>query len=146
MKFFKKDSPEIVFECENWATRTYSPIRPAKEFFPEKFNDLPTIIEEGEYQKTNIYSIKICPGLRDYMGNGFVVPAWCDMHIKITDKVPEIIYSDFDIKKMYHLLFLPNLKNLRLAFLQYPVNRPHKYLPNFYLRYLLLEYLFFSYF
>ena len=103
MKFFKKDSPEVVFECENWATRTYSPIRPAKEFFPEKFNDLPTILEEGEYQKTNIYSIKICPGLRDYMGNGFVIPAWCDMHIKIIDGVPEIIYSDFDIKKMYHL-------------------------------------------
>ena len=100
--FFKKKSPEVVFECENWATRTYSPIRPAREFFPEKFKALPTTLTKGEYQKTNISTIRICPGLRDYMSNGFVMPAWCDMHIKIIDGVPEITYSDFDIEKMYH--------------------------------------------
>ena len=100
--FFKKKSPEVVFECENWATRVYSPIKPAREFFPEKFEELPTVYAEGEYQKTTGFSLKVCPGIRDYMSNGFVIPAWCDMHIKITNEVPEIIYSDFDVKKMYH--------------------------------------------
>ena len=100
--FFKKESPEVVFECENWATRVYSPIRPAREFFPEKFEELPTVVKKGEYQKLNRFSVKVCNGIRDYMGNGFVIPAWCDMHIKIIDGKPDITYSDFDVEKIYH--------------------------------------------
>jgi hypothetical protein len=65
--FWKKDKPEVVFECDNWATRKYSPIRPAAEFVPEKFNNLPAILKKEEHVRDNMYSVKICPGLQDYI-------------------------------------------------------------------------------
>ena len=100
--FFKKDSPELVFECDNWATRKYSPIRPASEFIPEKFSNLPSSLKKGAYQKENIYSVKICPGLQDYIGSGFVITAWCDIHFKIQNGHPETVYSDPELQASYH--------------------------------------------
>ena len=100
--FKKKPEPTILFECENWATRKYSPIRPAAEFIPEKFKNLPTVLHKGEFQKQNVYSVKICPGLQHYIGQGFVIPAWCDIDVKIINDHPHVTYSDPDCNHAYH--------------------------------------------
>jgi len=100
--FWKTKKPELIFECDNWAVRKYSPIRPASEFIPEKFKNLPSVIEKGTYQKDNIYSIKLCPGLQDYIGQGYVIPAWCDIDIKIMQGTPKVIYSDPQLNEALH--------------------------------------------
>lgn len=101
--FWKKEKPELIFECENWAVRKYSPIRPASEFIPEKFKNLPTVVKKGRYQKENIYSIKLCPGLQDYIGQGYVIPAWCDIDIQIMQGTPKVTYSDPNLNEALHL-------------------------------------------
>ena len=92
----KKEIPDIIFECNNWAIRKYAPIQPAYKFVPNKFKNLPTVIKKGEKPIDDIYSIKICPGLQNYMALGYVIPAWCDIEIKPNGKTgtPEIRYSD----------------------------------------------------
>jgi len=101
--FLKKDKPEIIFECDNWVTRKYSPIRPAAEFIPEKFNKMPAVLKKEEHARDNMYSVKICPGLQDYIGHGYVIPAWCDMEFKIDDNNhPHLTYSDPSLKHAVH--------------------------------------------
>jgi hypothetical protein len=100
--FLKKKQPEIVFECDNWSTRKYSPIRPAAEFIPEKFKNLPSTITKGQYAVNNVYSVKLCPGLQDYIGCGFVIPAWCDIQVKIENGHPNVRYSNPELKHTFH--------------------------------------------
>ena len=101
--FWKKNKPEIIFECNNWAIRKYAPIRPSSEFVPDKFKNLPTILKKEQYSRDNIYSIKICPGLQDYIGHGYVIPAWCDMDVKIdSNNHPQVTYSDPELKHATH--------------------------------------------
>ena len=119
--FKKKPEPTILFECDNWATRKYSPIRPAAEFVPEKFKNLPTVLHKGEFQKQNVYSVKICPGLQHYIGQGFVIPAWCDIDIKIVNDHPHVTYSDPDCNHAFHSKEqMGNFLNTRFS-LQTPV-------------------------
>ena len=101
--FWKKNKPDVIFECSNWAIRKYAPIRPSSEFVPDKFKNLPTTLKKEEYPRDNIYSIKICPGLQDYIGHGYVIPAWCDMDVKIdSNNHPHVTYSDPELKHATH--------------------------------------------
>ena len=100
--FLKKKQPEIVFECDNWATRKYSPVRPSSEFVPEKFKNLPSTLKKQKFTRDNVYTIKICPGLQDYIGHGYVIPAWCDIQIKIENGHPNVRYSDPELKHAIH--------------------------------------------
>ena len=86
--------PQIYFETNNYAVRKFAPIKPASEFVPEKFRNLPTKIKEGDHRIDDIFSVKICPGIQDYIGLGYVIPAWCDMEFIPNNDEMFVRYSD----------------------------------------------------
>lgn len=75
---FKK-TPEINFECDNWAVRKYAPITPASNFLPTRFKNLPAFVDKQTHMIDSIKTVKACPGIKDYLSLGYVIPAWCDM-------------------------------------------------------------------
>ena len=40
----KKEEPKVYFETENWAVRKYAPIRPASEFMPGPWKQMPLLL------------------------------------------------------------------------------------------------------
>ena len=40
--FNKKDKAVVNFETENWAVRKYAPIKPASEYMPGPWKQMPT--------------------------------------------------------------------------------------------------------
>ena len=85
---------QIYFETDNYAVRKYAPIRPASEYIPSKFKNLPTKIKDGDHRIDDIFSVKICPGIQDYIGLGYVIPAWCDMEFIPDNDEIFVRYSD----------------------------------------------------
>lgn len=85
MIFKKKNDVNVHFETNNWAVRKYSPIRPAKEFLPEKFKNLPPFLDKKEHMIDSIKTVKSCPGIKDYLSLGYIIPAWCDMEFYPTN-------------------------------------------------------------
>ena len=73
--------PILFFETENWAVRKYAPIRPAKEFLPEAWKNMPTYTKKATHLIDSDKSVKACPGIGDFMSMGYVIPAWCDIEI-----------------------------------------------------------------
>ena len=43
---------------------------------------------------TIFFSVKICPGIQDYIGLGYVIPAWCDMEFIPNNDEMFVRYSD----------------------------------------------------
>jgi hypothetical protein len=82
--FNKKQEPIIEFSCREWAIRKYAPVLPAVNFLPEEFKALPTgqLCPFDPYHQSDLISARICPALNQYMGAGYVIPAWQDMEIK----------------------------------------------------------------
>lgn len=78
LNFFNK-KPEINFETDNWAVRNFAPIRPSTEFLPEKFKNLPAFVRKERHMIDSVKTIKACPGIKDYLSLGYIIPAWCDM-------------------------------------------------------------------
>jgi len=74
-----KKKTEINFETNNWAVRKYAPIRPAIEFLPKKFKEMPLFVDKQEHMIDSTKTIKACPGIKDYLTLGYIIPAWCDM-------------------------------------------------------------------
>ena len=73
--------PILFFETENWAVRKHAPIRPAKEFMPEAWKNMPTYTKKATHLIDSDKSVKACPGIGDFMSMGYVIPAWCDIEI-----------------------------------------------------------------
>ena len=73
--------PILFFETENWAVRKHAPIRPAKEFMPEAWKNMPTYTKKAKHLIDSDKSVKACPGIGDFMSMGYVIPAWCDIEI-----------------------------------------------------------------
>jgi hypothetical protein len=97
MKFFKKkEKPQIHAECETYSVRKYAPIRPAREFMPPGFNDINRFIRKEKHLIDSDKTVRACPGITDFMGLGYVIPAWCDIEIvPIHDgQFTEVRYSD----------------------------------------------------
>jgi hypothetical protein len=78
---FNKKHPVINFECDSWAVRKYAAVRPAREFVPEKFQNLPPFVDKKEHLLDSIKTVRACPGISEYMGLGYVIPAWCDIEL-----------------------------------------------------------------
>ena len=72
---------QVYFETDNWAVRKYSPIRPAREFIPEKFSSMPAFVDKQNHMIDSIKTVRACPGISEYFGLGYVIPAWCDIEI-----------------------------------------------------------------
>ena len=59
------------------------PIKDATKFMPEWFKHAPKYLTEDFADKG---TIKNCPGFIDLYKNAYVVPMWCDFHIKADNK------------------------------------------------------------
>ena len=79
MIFRKNNKPALNFETDNWAVRKYAPIRPSIEFLPKKFKEMPLFLNKQEHMIDSIKTVKACPGIKDYLTLGYIIPAWCDM-------------------------------------------------------------------
>jgi len=112
MWFRKKQKYTINFECDDWSIRKYAPIRPANEFIPDKFKQIPSFVDKQTHMVDSLKTVRVCPGINQYMGLGYVIPAWCDIEI-IPDNTGEQIqirYSDPNFKPDFH--FTQQLNNL----------------------------------
>ena len=96
--------PILFFETENWAVRKYAPIRPAKEFLPDAWKNMPTYTKKEKYQIDSDKSIKACPGIGDFMSTGYVIPAWCDIEITPSEDGLSVStrYSEPNYNSAYH--------------------------------------------
>jgi len=100
---FKKKKYQVYFETDNWAARKFAPIRPAREFVPEKFSNMPAFINKQEHMIDSTKTIKACPGISEYIGLGYVIPAWCDIEIyPMDDGSVRARYSDPTYKHGFH--------------------------------------------
>lgn len=96
--------PVIFFETEKWAVRKHAPIRPAGEFKPTAWKKMPAYINKQKHKIDSEQTVKGCPGIKDFMETGFVIPAWCDMEILPSDdgNYVETRYSDPVYNSAYH--------------------------------------------
>lgn len=96
MFFKKKDKPKLIAECDNWAVRKYAPIRPAREFDPPGWKGMDIFVKREEHLIDSVKTVKACPGISDYIGMGYIIPAWCDMEIQPTEDnfTATVRYSD----------------------------------------------------
>ena len=102
---FKKQEqkPQVYFETDNWATRKYAPIQPARNFIPEKFSKMESFVDKQEKMIDSTKTVKTCPGISDYFGLGYVIPAWCDIEIyPQPDGTVRARYSDPRYNHGYH--------------------------------------------
>ena len=83
MWFKKKQETkhQVYFETDNWAVRHYTPIQPANKFIPEQFSNMPLFTDKQEKMIDSQKSVKACPGIGEYIGLGWVIPAWCDVEM-----------------------------------------------------------------
>ena len=82
MNLFNKKKHQVYFETDNWSARKYSPIRPARDFIPESFSKMPAFVNKQPHMIDSIKTVKACPGISEYFGLGYVIPAWCDVEIQ----------------------------------------------------------------
>ena len=102
--FSKKEKAVVNFETENWAVRKYAPIKPASEFMPGTWKQMPTFTDKQKHKIDSDQTIKACPGIGDYMKTGFIIPAWCDMEIIPSQdgQMVETRYSDPEYNSAFH--------------------------------------------
>ena len=84
--FKKEKNPKIIWWSTIDGLEKIEPVLPAKNFIPDWWKqtekNFDKIIEKiGETNGT----VKNCPSFSDYLTEGFVVPLWCDLKIKITE-------------------------------------------------------------
>jgi hypothetical protein len=99
---FKKKY-DIYFETDNYAVRKYAPIGLAKDFVPEKFKNMEPFVKKEKHMIDSIKTVKACPGISEYIGLGYVIPAWCDMEF-YPDEYGQVgaRYSDPSYGHAYH--------------------------------------------
>ena len=100
----KKIKPHIYFETERWAVRKHAPVRPAREFIPKAWADMDVHTKKCPFPIDSEKTIKACPGIGDYMGLGYVIPAWCDIEITPSPdgQRTEVRYSDPSYNHGFH--------------------------------------------
>jgi len=112
MGLFNDKKYIVNFQCDDWSVRKYTPVRPASEFVPEKFKQIPAFVDKQHHMVDSVKTVRVCPGINQYMGLGYVIPAWCDIEL-IPDETSENIqirYSDPNFKPDFH--YKEQLNNL----------------------------------
>lgn len=81
----KERTPEIQFACEDWGIRKHAPVMLAKDCFPEAWSKLEKshITEWDNMKNESRITIKNCPAVTEWMQQGYVIPAWCDIECMI---------------------------------------------------------------
>ena len=80
----KKKNNEIIFWSDLKGLPDIVPIRESKHFIPEWFKKAPAFPPEVN-KLTAMPTVKRCPGFIDFFKMGYVLPAWCDFHLEITE-------------------------------------------------------------
>ena len=81
----KKKNNEIIFWYNLKGVQDIVPIREAKYFIPEWFKKAPSF-PVGANKLTAMPTVKRCPGFIDYYKVGYVLPAWCDFYLEISEE------------------------------------------------------------
>lgn len=54
---------------------------PAKEFLPDWWKEMPIKANDNKPTIINNVTMRACPGIRDAINLGYILPAWCDFFI-----------------------------------------------------------------
>ena len=80
----KKKNNDIVFSSTIKGLPEINPIRESKYFIPEWFKKAPAF-PPGSNKLTGMATVKRCPGFVDFFKVSYILPAWCDFHLEITE-------------------------------------------------------------
>ncbi len=86
MRFGKSDKIQFISTDESLLSVEECLPRPAKNFIPQWFKDIPTKVD-------NAATVKNCPSFPDYFSQGYIVPMWSDVKLKFKEKIPQIDIS-----------------------------------------------------
>lgn len=81
MNWFKKKPIVLNLYTYRPEVFNYFPIETAKKCIPSWYKGLPTPYYKNE--EDNEVNLKLCVGVLDYYVNGFILPLWSDLHLKI---------------------------------------------------------------
>lgn len=86
MFFFRKKTIVVDAFTSMAAVHEFYPIKPARNFFPDWWKQMPSHVEQFTPFGVPIphATIKRCEGFIDLYKNGFVIPLWSDLNIKTT--------------------------------------------------------------
>ena len=76
MRFGKSDKIQFISTVEGLESIEECLPRPAKNFIPKWFKDIPS---------KEIGTVKDCPSFPDYFSQGYIIPMWSDVKIKVED-------------------------------------------------------------
>jgi len=101
--FFNKKPPIIEYWSNDNnadALNDIVPLIPASEAPPQWYRDMPTYNEESITcgWVTGKGTAKACPGIRDFIKTGVIIPSWCDFYFKVTKegvtyKTPDVAFQ-----------------------------------------------------
>jgi hypothetical protein len=80
VRFGKSDKIQFISTVEGLETIEECLPRPAKNFIPKWFKDIPS-------QINNAINVKNCPSFPDYFSQGYIIPMWSDVKIKFEDSI-----------------------------------------------------------
>ena len=104
---FKKKTVELHFYTNNKMVYDCFPIRPATEFPPPWWRDLPKYPKIPDWNQPS--TMKGCNGLLDLQKNSFVIPLWCELMLKKehTDDRSDVklIFSNDSFRTEQHPVF-----------------------------------------
>ena len=76
----QKEKPEIRWWSVIDGVEKVTPIVPAREYIPEWWKKVERMIDS---RVDNKGTVRNCPSFPEYINQGFVVPLWCDLVVKI---------------------------------------------------------------
>jgi hypothetical protein len=90
MFFFRKSKIVLDMFTDDSVIHDLTPPLPAVRYYPQWMKDLPVektktskIESTGDLIPTPAVTIRACPGIHNYFGNGFIVPLWTDVTVSI---------------------------------------------------------------
>jgi hypothetical protein len=75
MKFKKLEEIQFISTVEGLESIEECLPRPAKQFIPKWFKDIPSFVE-------GVTTVKNCPSFPDYFSQGYIIPMWSDVRLK----------------------------------------------------------------
>ena len=75
MKFIKSDKIQFISTVEGLESIEECLPKPAKNFIPKWFKDMPRQINDA-------VTVKQCPSFPDYFSQGYIIPMWTDVKLK----------------------------------------------------------------
>ena len=86
------NNPDIIFKCREDLIEAIPHPVAASKMLPEWYKKLGRDVEGGD--KSSVGTIKRCIPVLDAMSQGYIIPLWADLHIKINDAY--ILYDKDD--------------------------------------------------